>query len=85
MISLFYNADIQYIWNASRRCSLTTSIHALFAQNPSVICQSVGKNLMKRLLQLQCRKCTRTRWCGYYAMTVEKYLRCNSTSWVTNA
>lgn len=48
MISLFYIADILYIWNASKRCSLTTSILALFAQNPSVICQSSGKNLMKR-------------------------------------
>lgn len=82
---LFYSVDIRYIWNVSRKWSFTIDIHVLSAQNPSVTCPTYGESSTKRLLQLLCQKCTRTKWCGYCAMTVSRHARCNTTFWHTNA
>lgn len=82
---LFYYVDIRYIWSVSRKWSFTIDIHVLSAQNPSVTCPTYGERSTKRLLQLLCQKCTRTKWCGYCAMTVNRHARYSTTLWHTNA
>lgn len=69
-ISRFWDVVTQCIYNAPKIWGCITDTHALYVLNPYVTCPTCGRNLMKRLLPTQCQKCTKTRWYGYFAMTV---------------